>query len=126
MGRLSQDRMILLALAVVDDAQQQARKGPIVRTNALRLALAYLFSQSDGRRGPYDLFWAECANPHAHAHSETMGNVMRGNWLVREWHGILQTLGLAPSIEFNERLRRVEARERAEFEALNGKKPPTI
>lgn len=119
-------RMIMLALAVVADAHWQAQKGPVVRTNALRLALAYLHSRSNGERGSYDTFWIECANRHERAYSEAAGNVTRAAWLNPAWNGILRSLGLADSIEFGERLQKVHDRERGEHEAIHGKKRPSV
>lgn len=123
MSRIERDRMIMLALAVVADAHWRAQKGPVARTNALRLALTYLHSQSNRDRGSYDTFWLECANRHDGAFSEAEGNGMRGAWLNPAWHGILRSLGIAPSIEFGERLAQVQARERAAFDALQGRVP---
>lgn len=114
--------MIMLALAVVAEAHWHAQKGPIPRTNALRLALTYLHSQSNGQRGSYDTFWLECGNPHDEAFSPTEGNGIRVAWLNPAWNGILHSLGMAPSIEFTARLAKVQARERAEFEAVQAAK----
>lgn len=118
--------MTMLALAVLCDACHRAQAGPVVRTNALRLALAYLFTRSNGDRRPYDLFWSECADGMDFASSQGVGNVCRSAWLTREWNSILATLGIAPTIEFGERLAKVTARERREFEAVHGQNEPKV
>jgi hypothetical protein len=126
MSRIDRDRMILLALAVVAEAHRAAHQGPVARTNALRLALTYLHSCSDGDRRAYDVFWIECANMHSSLNNEAQANNMRATWLNPAWHGILRSLRIDGSIEFGKRLSKIREREWAEFETIYGKAAPKI
>ena len=62
--KLPRDRLVFLALCVLDDTMAAARKAPVRPTEALRLALAILFALSDGplfdwpdHRAVFDHFW---------------------------------------------------------------------
>lgn len=125
MARLDRDPMIVMALAVLDDARSRAGDGPVVRTNAIRLALACLFRRSNGNREPFDAFWRECALGNA-GFSGATGDITRHAMLVSHFNGILNTLGIPHDGEFSGRLFAARARERREHEALHGKVPPSV
>jgi len=52
------------ALAALDEAAEQSNQGPIMRSNALAFALAYLWAYSSGDRAMFVWFWKPLATPH--------------------------------------------------------------
>jgi hypothetical protein len=54
------------ALAAVDEAAGNTRKGPVRRSLALRFALAFFVNFAD-ERWPFDEFWRAIANPNDRA-----------------------------------------------------------
>jgi hypothetical protein len=54
------------ALAAIDEAADQANKGPVRRTLALRFTLAFLANFAD-ERWPFDNFWQAIASPNERA-----------------------------------------------------------
>jgi hypothetical protein len=61
MPLVSQERLLRLALDALEEATAEAHNGPVRRSWALRLALAYLASQQrhgrDAPRWPFDNYW---------------------------------------------------------------------
>jgi hypothetical protein len=61
MPRLSEERLITFALDALEEAAATAHDGPVKRTWALRLVLAFLASRSPhgkpSPRWPFDHFW---------------------------------------------------------------------
>ncbi len=51
------DRLTTKALLALEEVAQQADREPVRPSLAVRFALAYLFSISDGDREPFDSFW---------------------------------------------------------------------
>ena len=49
------------ALAALEEAAEQSKKQPLVRTKALGFALAYLWAFSGGERWPFVNFWRDIA-----------------------------------------------------------------
>lgn len=125
MSRIDREPMIMLALAVLDDARRRSGDGPVIRSNAIRLALAYLHRHSNGDRSSYDEFWRECADRKAGCAGAT-GDITRHAKLIRGFNGILNSLGIPHDGEFSGRLHIVQKRERDEFEAIHGKVPPAV
>ena len=50
-------KLILMALAALEELVDQAKDAPIQPSIAIRVVLAATFAHSDGRREPYDDFW---------------------------------------------------------------------
>ena len=63
MGRIDDGRLLELALGALEQVAVEARRGPVRRTWALRLALAFLASRQPGDpvRWPFDQFWRALA-----------------------------------------------------------------
>jgi hypothetical protein len=60
--RFAPDHLRDMALAAIEEAAA-ADAGQIVRTKALRFALAYLWTVSGGERWPFDNFWSALDGP---------------------------------------------------------------
>lgn len=61
-GGLSRPALVFKALRVLDEALEQARRGPVAPSLGLRFAIAFLYAVGDRRREhfdrePYDEFW---------------------------------------------------------------------
>ncbi|MCP3729238.1 hypothetical protein M9978_02255 [Sphingomonas sp. MG17] len=111
MNRLDSELTVVLALSILEQARHEAQKGPVPRTNALRLALAYLHERAGGDRAPFDEFWRTCGDPVADAHSETMSNIRRSATLTPAIHRIWRALGIPPDLELVEQLGKAQALE---------------
>jgi hypothetical protein len=61
---LAADQLRNKALAAIEEAQQEAKAGPVKRTKPLAFALAYLWAYSRGERWPFDTFWRDLASPN--------------------------------------------------------------
>ena len=84
--RISEDKLVHLALLAVEDAAEQARPAPIRRTFGLRLALAYLASRQDCERWPFDQFWQWSV------HADDNGRRMH---IIGSLNGIYRQLGVS-------------------------------
>lgn len=69
MPPLTEERLLTIALGALEEAAATARDGPVKRTWALRLVLAFLASRSrQGKpppRWPFDHFWQALAHHRA-------------------------------------------------------------
>ena len=54
---IQSERLATKALLALEKIARQADSGPLRPSLAVRFALAYLFSISDGDREPFDSFW---------------------------------------------------------------------
>jgi hypothetical protein len=87
--RVAQDRLILVALAVLHRAHLDTGKGSVRPGSDVRLALAVLFGLSrSGERERYDRFWRNLSEPYPTAFSESAGNV----WRMNEAHCLFESI----------------------------------
>lgn len=64
---MTRERLIHLSLTALHETVEEARKRPVKGTVGLRLALAYLYSQSDRKnRQVFDEFWRLVVGLDAH------------------------------------------------------------
>lgn len=104
MERLDREMTVILALSLLDAAILQGQKGPVPRTNALRLALSYLHQRAGGDPAPFRAFWQLCADPLPWAENESIRCIIRASSLHTELHRIWRALGIPPDQELTERL----------------------
>jgi hypothetical protein len=62
MRRLSEDRLVTLALTILEELAGAAEPAPIARPPWLRIVLAFLFARSRGDRGFFDNYWSALAS----------------------------------------------------------------
>lgn len=55
--RISTERLTTKALLALEEAVQSIKSGPLQPSLAMRFALAFLYSVSNGSRAPFDDFW---------------------------------------------------------------------
>lgn len=92
-------RSIIIGLAMLYDLARAAQADPYPPSLELRAVLGLLHALSGGERSSYDAFWKAATEARRPAYSDLIGGVCRKNDLTAEWHGILCTFGLEPSIE---------------------------
>lgn len=88
------EHLIFKALAALDEVKEAARS-PIQPAFTVRFCLAFLFSQGNGRRDPYDDFW-RCMQD-ACPTSTDGGRSARPTNLTICINGIISDLGFNPS-----------------------------
>lgn len=87
------DRLIFLALVVLDEAVTEARKRSVKPTVALRLALAYLYSVSGQKdRRVFDRFWQMATGQSYNAGPDE--NYIRGTYVCTFLQGICKSVGV--------------------------------
>lgn len=74
------------ALAALEEAAEQSRRGAVERTKALAFALAYLWAFAGGERGMFVWFWRSVADSNDIGRSQNVNASL---------NGIYRTLGLA-------------------------------
>jgi hypothetical protein len=90
---MSRNRLVFLALCVLEEAADAAARGRVAPAVSLRLALAYLYAVGDRRaewfdRQPYDEFWRvatqeEAAGPSAAAFGRSQALTAALNAIAR-------------------------------------------
>jgi hypothetical protein len=66
------------ALEALHEAAEQSAARPIIRTKALRFALAYLWATSGAERGMFDWFWKSLADDNAIGRSQNVSAALNG------------------------------------------------
>src|SRR5690606_16639054 len=79
--QIDRDRLILMALAALDDLIDQAKDRTIEPTLSVRVLLAATYALSDGRRDPYDDFWRQMQNPWSSQASAQMSSHCRTSYM---------------------------------------------
>lgn len=105
--RFDRDRLIFMALSILDDACWRAQNGQVPATMSVRLALACLYSLGRAEKALFDEFWREMRDPQQGAYSANMGNTLRASNLTRCFAGIARSVGVALSIDYCDRLAKV-------------------
>lgn len=94
--RVSRERQIFLALCALDEIADQARIAPIQSSFALRFALAFLWSCSDGRdRANYDALWRNLVDVKLRSNQapSTIDPNLRYLFARAQLHGVMHSLG---------------------------------
>jgi hypothetical protein len=66
------------ALDALEEAAEQSAARPIIRTRALRFALAYLWATSGAERGMFDWFWRSLADDNTIGRSQNVSAALNG------------------------------------------------
>lgn len=88
MSRLSQDHLTKLPLDACEEALAEAEFGPVRRTWALRLSLAYLASNRPGRWlsiKPFRQFWRALPSEDAETRRHALNAALSG---IYAWAGV--------------------------------------
>ena len=102
--RFDRDQLVFKALCALDEATDACHDAPIKPTFALRFALAFLYTESDGCHESYDAFWREIADGREGAYSADAGRYIRSSYARTELTGIARGVGVEMSIDFMQRL----------------------
>jgi len=103
--RISQERLIFLALAVVKEAALACRPAPLTPSLGLQLALSFLWAHSKGPRFPYDDFWKAVRDPGSPDKHESMRQYLRTTNADSGLKGIIRSVGMPETVEFDQFLR---------------------
>jgi hypothetical protein len=87
--------------ACVEEACVEAQNGTVRSTYALRFALAYLYSRSDGTRWVDEQFWRNIRSASSHTQSGYIRGTMADTGLL----GIMRSVGVVPTLEATQALR---------------------
>jgi hypothetical protein len=98
---LRDDSLLYKALQAVEEARVEAQTGTVRSTYALRFALAYLYSRSDGKRWIYEQFWSNIRSASSH----TQSGYIRGTMADTGMLGIMRSVGVVPTLEATQALR---------------------
>jgi len=101
------EHLIFKALAALDEVRQASKDGPIRGSWQLRFCLAFLFSQSNGSRAPFEFFWGEMVALHPSSTDD--GRYLRNLHLTRAICHIIQDLGFNDTPVIVECLRRPQS-----------------
>ena len=110
--RFDRDRLIFLSLCVLDQACWRAHQGPVEPSEAIRLALACLYTLGTADKALFQGFWDEMRDPYSKAHSLDAGNVRRSNSVTSRFNAIARSVGVEMTMDYHGRL--AKARRRAE------------
>lgn len=98
------DKLIYLALVVLDEAVEEARKRPVKPSVGLRLALAYLYSVSDlKRRRSYDGFWKTATGLDESPTAQP--DYVRGTYACGYLQAICRSVGIEYTVAIAAKLR---------------------
>ena len=101
--KISQERLIFLALAVVKEAALVCGPAPLTPSLGLRLALSFLWAHSKGPR-LYDDFWKAIRDPGLPNKHESMQQYLRTTYADSGLKGIIRSVGMPETVEFDQLL----------------------
>jgi hypothetical protein len=125
--RFARDKLIFLALCVLEEWRERGRSGPAKPDFGLRVALAVLFALGkSGHREHYDRFWRNLTEPYANAHSDVARNVFRMNEAHCCFEWITRDVGASADPEYRSRLFEARYGRRKHKKMLSGQQvdPP--
>lgn len=102
--RIDQQRLIILALAVVREAVEACEPHPLKPSLALRFALRFLWAHSKGPRGPYDDFLSAIQDEGLPGKHESMQRYQRAGYAETGLKGIIRSVGMPETPEFSQLL----------------------
>jgi hypothetical protein len=98
------EHLIFKALAALQEVREASKDAPVDRSWQLRFCLAFLFTQGNGNREPFQHFWLEMQN--LHPTSTDAGRYMRHCELGRAITGVIRVLGFNDTPRIGECLNR--------------------
>lgn len=103
--RIDQQRLIILALAVLKEAALACEPAPLKPSLALRFALRFLWAHSTGPRHPYDGFLNAVQDPGLADKHESNQRYVRFTYAESGLKGIIRSVGMPETPEFDHLLR---------------------
>jgi hypothetical protein len=101
--RFDRDRLIFIALVVLDEVQEQAGRGPVKPSFSTRLALATLFALGQEERRVFEDFWKTMQDPYPRENREA-GNYLRSTYMRTYMTGIARGAGVELTVNYGQRL----------------------
>lgn len=98
--RFDRDRLIFIALLVLDEVCYECAKRPVKPTFAIRLALATLYALGDGERRIFEDFWNEMRRETYPGANPTQCVYRRATGTRTSFTGIARSVGISLSIEY--------------------------
>lgn len=99
--RISQRRLVVLALAVLKEAASACGPAPMTPSLALRFALRFLWAHSTGPQLPYDDFLKAIQNPWSDTMSEDDRRYCRVTYAGSALKGIIRSVGMPATSDFD-------------------------
>ena len=97
--RVAKERIIFLALCVLEEESDQCIKGPVPKSLGLRLALAYLATVSDKPREWFDEFWHIVTKPRRPGQDIDADGCARSQEANAMMNGICRSVGMERTVE---------------------------
>jgi hypothetical protein len=110
--RFDRDRLVFMALCVLNDVCWQSQRGQVQGTMSIRLALATLYGCSNGDMAPYREFWTQMGNECVSANSWEQSNTLRHSYTYRAFRRIAESVGVKLTDDYRERLEKMRPRGR--------------
>ena len=110
--RIDRAHLKFKALCALSEVVDQCDHAPLAPSLALRFALAYLFSISDGDRSSFDMFWQTIRQSDDAFHSATMARALRNSYARTAMTGIARSVGVELTVEYLQRLASCHRREK--------------
>lgn len=96
--RVDRDRLRWLALATLAEQVELAGETPPTPSHGVRLALAVLFTFSEGDRAPFDDFWRQMRDDEARSATPTIASYCRYTHLMTQLRGVMRAVGVEPCL----------------------------
>lgn len=103
--RVARERIIFLALCVLDEVADKCGKEPIPKSLGLRLALAYLASVSDKPKEWFDEFWETATRSPRPGVDSYADGIARSQTLNMHFNGICRSVGMERTVALMHRMR---------------------
>jgi hypothetical protein len=108
--RLDRDRLIFLALLVLDEACDECREGPLKPSFSIRLALAFLYAHGSGDKTLFEEFWQEIRREDYSNATATQVAYLRPTYARTKFTAIARSVGVELSLDVMERLHKARRR----------------
>lgn len=102
--RFDRDKLIFLALCVLNEVCWRTQRGVVEGNFSIRLALATLHALGDGNKQPFYNFWTQMRNPCDSANSWSQANTIRHGYVFRALNQVARSVGVDLSIDYCNRL----------------------
>lgn len=110
--RFDRDRMIFMALMVLDEVCEECGKGPLKPSFSIRLALATLYALGKGEKHVFEDFWNEMRKADYGHHTPTQVAYLRPTYTRTHFTQIARSVGVELSLDYMKRMEKVRAKRR--------------
>jgi hypothetical protein len=108
--RLDRDRIIFIALIVLDEVCDQCQHAIVRPSFSIRLALATLYALGRGERRHYEDFWREMRSTTYPGANPSQIDYMRGTLTRTAFTGIATSVGVSLSLDYCERMQKARGK----------------